>query len=89
MTKARKTSPRPAGRPSGPPPRRRIDLPDGDQLWPFYSDWADDTGINSKYLQRNRRRFEGALSMIAGVLYVKNNVGRRILAEPKQRRGRR
>jgi hypothetical protein len=91
MTKARKTlaAKRP-GRPSGPPQRRRIDLPDGDQLWAFYTDWANDTGISTKYLQRNRKRFKDALTVIAGVVYVRNNAGRRVLAEPTtQRRARR
>jgi hypothetical protein len=90
MTKARKTlaAKRP-GRPSGPLQRGRIHLPDGDQLWPFYTDWAGDIGISTKYLQQNRERFQDALTLIAGVVYVKNNVGRRILAEPKRTRGSR
>jgi hypothetical protein len=40
------------GRPRGPVKRPRIDLPDGDQLWPYYTDFAQDTGINRRSLQR-------------------------------------
>jgi hypothetical protein len=77
-----------AGRPSGPQPRKRIDLPDGDVLVPFYSTFSEETGLNRKYLQRERKRFP--VVTLAGILYVKDKAGRRVLAEPKQQqRGRR
>lgn len=78
--------PRP-GRPFGKAVRKRITLPDGEVLIPFYTDWADEVGINSKYLQRNRHRFP--LTKIAGITYVRDQAGRRALAEPKKARGAR
>jgi hypothetical protein len=81
------TKSRTAGRPPGKAERKRIDLPDGEQLVPFYTTFAEETGLNAKYLQRNRRRFP--LVTHAGVTYVKDKAGRRVLAEPKKSRGSR
>jgi len=79
------TENRAAGRPSGK--QQRIDLPDeGEQLWPLYTDFSKDSGLNPKSLQGIRRQLPTIT--IAGVLYVNNKAARQILAEPKQRRGR-
>jgi hypothetical protein len=77
------------GRPLGEAQRPRIALPDeGEELWPYYTDWSDDTGINAKTLQRIKRQMP--LVTIAGVIYIKNKAGRRALAEPsKKSRGAR
>jgi hypothetical protein len=65
------------GRPLGPQPRKRIDLPDGDQLVPFYATFSEDTGLNPKSMQRIRRQLP--TTVIAGVVYVspsaKTNAG--------------
>jgi hypothetical protein len=64
------------GRPSGPQHRKRIDLPDGDQLAPFYTTFSGDTGLNPKSLQPRRQL---PTTVIAGVVYVspspKSNAG--------------
>jgi hypothetical protein len=57
------------GRPAGPQHRKRIDLPDGDQLVPFYTAFSEDTGLNPKSLQRIRRQLP--TTVIAGVVYVR------------------
>jgi hypothetical protein len=83
-----KTLQKTAGRPAGKVERKRIDLPDGDQLVPFYTDWSQETGLNAKYLQRNRHRFP--LVTLGGIAYVRDRAGRQVLAEPKKaRRARR
>jgi hypothetical protein len=67
-----------SGRPRGPVKRPRIDLPDGDQLWPYYIDFAQDTGINRRSLQRMLR--DVPTTVIAGVRYCANKATRRLLA---------
>ena len=58
---------RTAGRPFGKVARQRIALPDeGEELWPYYTDWSVDTGINPKSLQRMRHRMP--LVIVAGIL---------------------
>jgi hypothetical protein len=79
-----------SGRPRGPVKRPRIDLPDGDQLWPYYTDFAQDTGINRRTLQRMLKDLP--TTVIAGVRYCANKATRRLLAgrmATKRRRGRR
>jgi hypothetical protein len=67
-----------SGRPRGPVKRPRIDLPDGDQLWPYYTDFAQDTGINRRSLQRMLK--DVPTTVIAGVRYCANKATRRLLA---------
>jgi hypothetical protein len=80
------TNPGP-GRPLGKAQRPRITLPDGEVLVPYFTDWSQETGINAKSLQRMRPHMPTVV--IAGVVYVKDQAGRRLLAEPKKRRARR
>jgi hypothetical protein len=86
MTKSVKAL-RKAGRPPGRAARKRIELPNGDALVPFYTTFSEDTGINPKSLQRMRGLFPTV--MVAGVLYVKDAAGREALANPTKRGRRR
>jgi len=75
------------GRPRGPMKRPRIDLPDGDQLWPYYTDFAQDTGINRRSLQRMLKDLP--TTVIAGVRYCANKATRQILADRMKTKRRR
>jgi len=80
---------RTAGRPAGKVARKRIQLPNGDSLSPYYTTFSEDTGLTPKSLQRMRRRMPTV--MVAGIVYVKDKAGREALANPvaKKRRARR
>jgi hypothetical protein len=67
--------------------RPPIDLPDGDQLVPYFSTFSQATALSPKYLQGIRHRMPTVVH--GGIVYVKDKAGRQVLAEPKKSRGAR
>jgi hypothetical protein len=80
--------PKARGRPRGSQPQRRpIDLPGGDRLVPYFTTFAESTGLHPKTLQRMRHKLPCV--DIGGGCYVRDRAARAILAAPaKPRRGR-
>jgi len=76
----------PAGRPAGTKQRIAIDLPDGDRLVPYFTTFAQGTGLHIKYLQRIRHRMPTVVH--GGIVYVRDRAGREALANSVQKRGR-
>jgi hypothetical protein len=66
--------------------RKPIPLPDGDTLVPYFTTFAEITGLHVKTLQRLRHKLP--TRDLGGVAYVKDAEARRILAPAKPRRGR-